>query len=84
MIVPRACDLCLRALPTELVQFEMVRGSLASDPNLHWKIEPVTAGTRLTTICRPCSEYLQAGLAHLRAQRMHASASGAPAQARAS
>ena len=68
MIVPRACDLCLRSLPTELVQFEVVRGSLTSGPNLQWAIEPVSGGMRLTTICQPCSMYLQAGLAHLRDQ----------------
>jgi hypothetical protein len=66
VIVPRACDLCLRGLPTELVQFEFVRGSLASTSALQWTIQPVTAGTRLTTICRPCSEYLQAAVARLR------------------
>ncbi|MDA0366742.1 MAG: hypothetical protein O3B31_08085 [Chloroflexi bacterium] len=66
MIVPRACDLCLRTIPTELVQFEVVRGVLASRSSLQWTIQPAIAGVRLTTICRECAGYLQSGIAHLR------------------
>lgn len=66
MIVPRACDLCLRAIPTELVQFEVVRGALASGSSLQWTIQPAIAGVRLTTICRGCAGYLQSSIGHLR------------------
>jgi len=67
MITSRACDLCHRPLPAEVVRLTVRSGQVTYLVQQRWKLQSTRAGLQVLMICTGCSEYLDAALAHLAA-----------------
>lgn len=78
MIATLSCDLCQAPLGTDVARLEMVRGRVSFLMRQQWRVDARPAGHRSLLICRPCADYLDAALQHLRdanrEQRRHARA----------